>query len=205
MNKRIVISLLAVVSFVISGVALADGGGFNAARTFEFDPDRTGCAEASWKKGVGEIDSNCKSNFGLLLAKNCPTSTNASAGTVLNGAAGATIQCGPSFGYDIKDGSTCEAGSPRFNVSYTSGGTSGFSFLGGCANATKVSLGNGWTRVTIDPCSAAQAFPPIPEGATITSVVLIVDDAGTYTLDNIQLNGAYADKPGAAGALPSCQ
>jgi len=204
MNKPAVVSLLAVAILAISAVVFADGGAFNASRTFEFDPDHTKCVVASWKNRTGEIDSNCRTSFGLTLAKNCPTSTNASAGTVLNGATGETVQCGPTFGYDIKDGSTCEAGSPRFNVSYTTGGTSGFSFLGGCANATKVSLGNGWTRVTIDPCNPGQAFPPIPAGSTITSVVLIVDDMGTYTLDNIQLNGAYADKPGSAGALPSC-
>ena len=206
MNKRLIVPLLAVAAFAISGVVFADGGSFNASRTFEFDPDNTGCVSASWIKGAGEIDSNCNTHFGLSLAKECATSTNASAGVVLNGVVGDTVQCGPTFGYDIKDGSPCEAGSPRFNVSYiTPGGTSGFSFLGGCANATKVALGNGWTRVTIDPCSASQAFPPIPEGSTLQSVVLIVDDMGTYTLDNIQLNGKYADKRGAAGSLPSCQ
>jgi hypothetical protein len=192
-------------ALAVSGVVFADGGTFNASRTFEFDPDHTGCVSATWKKGVGETDNNCKTDFGLLLAKNCPTSTNASAGVVLNGIKGTIVQCGPTFGYDIKNGSTCEAGSPRFNVSYiTPLGTSGFSFLGGCANATKVPLVNGWTRVTIDPCNPAQAFPPIPPGSTLQAVVLIVDDMGTYTLDNIQLNGAYADKPGDAGALPAC-
>jgi hypothetical protein len=205
MNRRLVISLLVVAAFAISGVVFADGGNFNASRTFEFDPDHTGCVSASWNKGTGETDSNCKTNFGLSLAKNCATSTNASAGAVLNGVKGTTVQCGPTFGYDIKDGSGCEAGSPRFNVSYTTPlGASGFSFLGGCANATKVPLGNGWTRVTIDPCSPVQAFPPIPPGSTLQSVVLIVDDMGTYTLDNILLNGAYADKPGSAGSLPLC-
>lgn len=206
MNRRFVCSLLAVAVLAFSSVVFADGGTFNASRTFEFDPDHTGCVTAAWQKGIGETDSNCKTNFGLVLAKNCATSTNASAGAVLNGVKGTTVQCGPTFGYDIKNGSTCEAGSPRFNVSYTTPlGTSGFSFLGGCANATKVALGNGWTRVTIDPCNPGQAFPPIPPGSTLQSVVLIVDDMGSYTLDNIQLNGAYADKPGEAGSLPACQ
>src|SRR4030095_452219 len=183
MNRRIVCLLLMIAALAFSGVVFADGGTFNAARTFEFDPDHTGCVSATWKKGAGETDSNCKTDFGLLLAKNCPTSTNASAGVVLNGIKGTIVQCGPTFGYDIKNGSTCEAGSPRFNVSYTTPlGTSGFSFLGGCANATKVALGNGWTRVTIDPCNPAQAFPPIPPGSNLQSVVLIVDDMGTYTL-----------------------
>jgi hypothetical protein len=123
----------------------------------------------------------------------------------LNNIDGTPVACGPTIGYDIKEGSPCGAGAPRFNVNWTaSDGTTGFSFLGGCANATKTSLGNGWTRVTIDPCSPAQAFPPIPAGSTYNAVVLIVNEPGTYILDNIQVNGAYADKPGSAGALPSC-
>ena len=205
MRSKLVLCLWAVSLFTISSVVFANGGSFNASRTFEFDPDGTGCPTANWSRRSGEIDSNCRTNFGLFLEKNCPTSTNASAGVVLNGITGTTVECGPTFGYDIKDGSTCEAGSPRFNVSYTKpDGTSGFSFIGGCSNATQVSLGNGWTRVTMDPCSGAQAFPPIPMGSTMTAVALIVDDRGRYTLDNIQVNGKYADKPGEAGSLPSC-
>lgn len=203
--SRLAVSILAIGALVLSGVVFADDGNFNASRTFEFDPDHTGCPSARWSKRSGEEDSNCKTKFGLVLEKNCETATFASAGAVLNNIKGAQVQCGPTFGYDIKDGSSCEAGSPRFNVSYTTpANTSGFSFVGGCANGTKVSLGNGWARVTFDPCSASQAFPVIPAGSTITSVVLIVDDQGSYTLDNIQVNGVYADKPGSAGALPSC-
>jgi hypothetical protein len=202
---RPVVAFLAAGALVLSSAVFADEGGFNASRTFEFDPDHTGCVSARWSKRIGETDSNCKTNFGLLLAKECATSTFASAGAVLNNIKGAMVQCGPTLGYDIKDGSTCEAGSPRFNVSYTTAANvSGFSFVGGCANGTKVSLGNGWSRVTFDPCSPTQAFPPIPAGSTYTSVVLIVDDMGSYTLDNIQINGLYTDKPGSSGTLPSC-
>ena len=203
--SRIAIGFLVASVLVLSGVVFADNGNFNASRTFEFDPDHTGCPSAQWAKGIGERDSNCKTNFGLSLSKNCALTVNASAGAVLNGINGTPVQCGPTVGYDIKDGSPCGAGAPRFNVNWTAAdGTTGFSFLGGCANATKTPLGNGWTRVTIDPCSAAQAFPPIPAGSTYNAVVLIVDEPGTYILDNIQVNGAYADKPGNAGALPSC-
>jgi hypothetical protein len=202
---RLAVAILAVSILVLSSVVFADDGNFNASRTFEFDPDHTGCPSANWSRRIGEIDSNCRTNFGLFLEKDCATSVVASAGAVLNNINGEPVVCGTKLGYDIKDGSPCEAGSPRFNVSYTTpGGTSGFSFVGGCANGTKVSLGNGWSRVTFNPCNAAQAFPVIPTGSTYTSVVLIVDDMGSYTLDNIQVNGVYADKPGSAGVLPSC-
>jgi hypothetical protein len=107
------------------------------------------------------------------------------------------------MGYDIKNDSPCGAGAPRFNVNFTTpSGLDGFSFVGGCANGTKVDLGNGWSRVTFDVCS--QAFPAIPAGSTITVASLMVDEPGSYTLDNIRINDAYADKPGAAGQLPSC-
>lgn len=203
--SKLTIAFLAIGVLVLSGVVFANGGTFNASRTFEFDPDHTGCPSAQWSKGMGETDSNCRTNFGLSLAKNCALSVNASAGAVLNGIDGTPVQCGPTLGYDIKDGSPCGAGAPRFNVSYTTpDGTSGFSFAGGCANATKTPLGNGWTRVTIDPCNPGQTFPPIPAGSTYNAVVLIVDEPGAYALDNIQVNGAYADKPGNAGALPAC-
>jgi hypothetical protein len=204
--KRIAVSLLAVAALAVSSVAFADGGNFNAARTFEFDPDHTGCPSAQWSNGIGEKDTKCKTNFGLLLAKNCALEVNASAGAVLNNISGTPVQCGATLGYDIKDGSPCGAGAPRFNISWTGPlGNTGFSFAGGCANGTKTSLGNGWTRVTIDPCNPAQTFPTIPPGSTYSNVVLIVDEPGTYTVDNIQVNGVYADKPGSAGALPSCQ
>lgn len=204
MKRRLLILLLAVALLAISGIVSARGGAFNASRTFEFDPDHTRCPTAAWRPKIGEPDSYCRTSFGLFLAKDCDTPTNASAGAVLEGIKGEVLECGATFGYDIKDGSQCEAGSPRFNVNYTtSAGISGFSFVGGCANGTKVDLGNGWARVTFDVCS--QAFPPIPAGSTITSASLIVDDQGEYTLDNIRVNDAYADKPGAAGPLPDCR
>ena len=205
MMRRVAISLLAVVALAISGIVFADAGHFNASRTFEFDPEHTGCPSAQWSNGIGEPDSNCRTSFGLLLVKDCPLETVASAGAVLNNINGLTAECGTTLGFDIKDDSPCGAGAPRFNIHWTDpGGNTGFSFAGGCANGTKSPLGNGWTRVTIDPCNAGQTFPAIPEGSTYNSIVLIVDEPGTYTVDNIQVNGAYADKPGSAGALPSC-
>lgn len=49
---------------------------FNAARTFEFDPDKTGCVVANWKNGLGLPDANPNTNFGLRLEKTAlPAST----------------------------------------------------------------------------------------------------------------------------------
>ena len=166
---------------------------YGASRTFEFDPDNTKCPRANWSNGIGLQDSNGNTSFGLQLEKNCALDVVASAGAVLSQVKGITLN--PSgLGYDIKDTSPCGAGAPRFNVS----ASDGFHFMGGCANGTKTPLGNGWTRVTIDPYNPAQAFPVLAPGATINSITLIVDEPGQYTLDNIQVNGVYIDKPGAA-------
>ena len=193
--------------FATAIAAYAQNPSFNASRTFEFDPDKTGGAVANWKNGIGETDSNCKTNFGLQLEKNVATSENVAAGAVLNSLKGVVVLAGDTMGYDIKNGSPCGGGSPRFNVSYTlPDGSSGFSFVGGCANGTKVTSPQNpnWTRVTFDLQNPAQAFPVVPAGSTLQSVVLIVDEQGKYTLDNIQFRGQYADKPGNSGVAPTC-
>lgn len=192
-----VLTLLLPVSLLAAaaGPVHAQSDNFNASRTFEFDPDRTGCAVANWDNRIGLPDNPGNTNFGLRLEKNCATSVNASAGAVLNGVKGTIVQAGPSMGYDITNTSPCGAGAPRFNVRQADGS---FHFVGGCANGTKVPIATGWTRVTFDPYSPAQAFPPLVLGSPVVSITLIVDEEGKYVLDNIQLNGAYAQKPGAA-------
>jgi hypothetical protein len=201
------IAFATVFAFGTAIAALAQNPNFSASRTFEFDPDRTGGAVAYWKNGIGETDANCSTKFGLQLEKNTPIEAVVSAGAVLNGLKGVVVQTGDTLGYDIKNGSPCEAGSPRFNVSYTlPDGSTGFSFVGGCANGTRVTSPQNanWQRVTFNLQNPAQAFPVVPAGATLQSVVLIVDDPGKYTLDNIEFRGFYADKPGSSGLAPSC-
>jgi hypothetical protein len=188
---RLVTLLLPLSLMTVIGLAHSQTENWNASRTFEFDPDKTSCAVANWDSRIGLEDSPQKTTFGLKLEKNCHTTVNASAGVVLNNLKGIIVQ---SMGYDIKDGSLCGAGSPRFNVQQADGT---FHFVGGCA--TKVPLvGTGWSRVTIDPSNPALAFPVFTPGSPVVSIVLIVDEEGKHVLDNIQLNGVYAQKPGAA-------
>jgi hypothetical protein len=199
MNK--LLFAFAIALLAIPAIAYSDPGtnaDFNASRTFEFDPGKTNCPVAYWKNGIGETDRGGKTSFGLQLEKNCPTPTNASAGAVLNGITGTEVT---TLGYDLKDTSPCEAGSPRFNVTQADGS---FHFVGGCANGLEdaVALGNGWTRYTFQTNDATDAFPVLTPGVPVTDVTLIVDDQGTYTLDNIQVNGRYADSPGSSGPLP---
>jgi len=180
---------------------------FNASDTFIFDPNGVGGGFAAWLDGIGEGDSpNCRTNFGLLLQKSPSTETVLAVGVELQGLSGAVVTEDDTLGYDIRNDSPCLAGSPRFNVTYTlPDGTEGFSFVGGCVNGTITTSPQNpnWSRVTFDLQS--QAFPAIPVGSTIESVVLLVDDQGSYTLDNIQFRDLYFDKPGAAsGNEPRC-
>src|SRR5256886_16002046 len=198
---------IAAMFVLTSSVAVfAQNANFTASRTFEFDPDRTGESVAFWKNGIGETDSNCATKFGLELEKNGALSDNVSAGAVLNGLKGVMVLAGDTLGYDLKNGSPCEAGSPRFNVSWTAPDGSNhhssvgfFSFVGGCSNGgagTPSPQGPwNWRRLVVDLQNPAPTFPIVPPGAALQSVVLIVDDPGKYTLDNIEFRQQYADKP----------
>jgi len=179
----------------------------DASDTFVFDPSQVGGGLAQWIDGIGEGDRpNCRSNFGLLLEKNVPTAEVVAVGAVLQDIEGAVVTDEDTLGYDIRNDSPCLAGSPRFNVNYTlPDGTEGFSLVGGCANGTITTSPQdaNWNRVTFDLQS--QAFPAIPVGSVIESVVLIVDDQGSYTLDNIQFRDLYFDGSGKkAGNEPHC-
>lgn len=61
-----------------------------------------------------------------------------------------------------------------------------------------VTLDNGWTQVLFDPYNWTQTFPVLTPGVPVVSTMLIVDELGKYTLDNIPVNGQYAEKPGAS-------
>jgi hypothetical protein len=165
---------------------------FNFSRTFEFDPMNTGCPEAQWVNGEGRDDSTGSTNFGLVLAKNCPLEVLASAGAIANSIKGQTAA---ELGYDLRDDSPCGAGSPRYNLT-TQQGT--FHFVGGCANAQEddTPLGDGWTRYRFQLDDPTDSFPPVPPGSTIADLRLIVDEPGEYHLDNLRVDANCAEKPG---------
>ena len=208
MKKSGFLFALAAMFVLTSGAAVfAQNASFTASRTFQFDPDKTGESVAFWKNGIGLTDSNCNTKFGLDLEKNGALSDNVSSGAVLDGLKGVAVMPGDLLGYDLRSDSPCEAGSPRFNVSYiTPAGASGFSFVGGCANGTHSAAPQSplWTRVSMNLQDPSQAFPVIPVGSILQSVVLIVDDPGKYLLDNIRFRNQFADKPGNSGAAPAC-
>ena len=193
MKKLFVVLCLALLA--APAAALSDSSSnpdFNFSRTFEFDPDKTGCPEAQWVNGAGLADSKGNSNFGLVLEKNCPTPVVASAGAVANSIQGTSAT---ELGFDLKNTSPCGGGAPRFNLT-TEQGT--FHFVGGCVNGLEdaTPLGNGWTRYRFQLNDPTDAFPVVPPGSTIEQLVLIVDETGVYHIDNIRVNNLCAEKPG---------
>ncbi|HKP01767.1 MAG TPA: hypothetical protein VJU77_00265 [Chthoniobacterales bacterium] len=209
MKKLTMTSLIAIASLALVGSALAQNASFSASRTFEFDPDRTGGAVANWAKGIGLADASANTNFGLRLEKNVPIDANVAAGAVLNGLKGVVVGAGDTMGYDMKNDSdsTLNGSGPRFNVSWTLNGVSNFSFVGGSNNATKSPAcqdPTNWTRYRLNLQNPAQAYPVIPVGAVLQSVVLILDEPAKDTLDNINFRDQIATKQGSSSTSTGC-
>ena len=200
MKKLTVSSLIAMASLAVVASASAQNAKFTASRTFEFDPDKTGGAVAYWDRNIGEGDKTGGTRFGLRLEKNAPLTANVAAGAVLDGLKGVVVATGDTMAFDMKDDSGPPQDGPRFNVSYTlPDGTSGFSFVGGTNNATKTPGQEvGWTRYTLNLQNPAQAFPVVPAGSTLESVVFSVDNSLKYTIDNIAFRDQVAGKPGSS-------
>jgi len=149
---------------------------------------------ASWQTKQGLPDAG-NSDHALYLQKFGPTANCAAAGASIDGVAGITLT---EIGYDIKAGSHCGAGAPRFNV-VTSDNVTHFIGCNSPAPSSSTPVAPGWTRNRYDP---AAAFPPIAPGSTVKSIDIVFDEGqdqgtGYAYLDNIDINGTLAGKPGA--------
>jgi hypothetical protein len=217
MKLRTLLASLAVL-ILSTSVAFADSK-FNQVKPGEFDPAKSFLVQAAWLNGTGcptsqEIqqfqsappyaletvtyrdaacptgDSKDKKNEGLVLVKTGPTANNAAAGAELKGVKGMTLT---ELGYDIRNGSHCGAGAPRFNVTTEDG----FWFIG-CSSppGAVTTASNGWRRLRWTPVTGYK------DGVTLGAVtgevksIEIVFDEGQDTdpiglaiLDNIDVNG----------------
>jgi len=190
----------ALVGLTLVGVALA-GPPFRA-KPFEFDPDKTGIVEAAWVPNEGLPDAG-NSNHALFLAKDGPTTTNASSGAIIQGVAGIMLA---ELGFDVRTDGHCGAGAPRFNVTMSN---DGLHFVG-CATGPVMGAltdpqGNTWLRKRWNLAALALlAFPPItPLSGTVVSISIVFDEGtdqgvGFTHLDNIDINGVLIGKPGNA-------
>jgi hypothetical protein len=172
----------------------------------EFDPDHACDAAAKWVKNIGLTSFNDSFAYAFRMHKLCPTATNAASFGLIAGVKGQTLVGPDALGYDYKNVNAgflahCGAGAPRFNVGMSDGS---FHFIGCSAGTqTESPRGTGWTQVRFNPQDPAQAFPPVPTNATITSIALVFDEGSDVgfngspeiVLDNIVVNGKIAARP----------
>ncbi len=183
------LTLSALVAVAAVGSATA-GSAKLKVQPWTYDPGHTGIIVSAWVPHTGLSDGG-NSDHGLVLQKNGATETNAAAGASVDGVAGMKLT---ELGYDVKDGSHCSGGAPRFDVD----ASDGFHFVGACTNGTFAgsltdSRGATWSRYRF---SDAQAFPPISPTATINSIDVVFDEQGQAVIDNVDVNGTLVGKPG---------
>jgi len=229
---------LLAVGLVGAGAAQADNGNRNGEGNgnLQADPEefvgRAGdcgagapagsrIVTARWLNGLGLPDDTSSSSgpgngrndkrMGLLLSKNGLTTDCSSADATIKGVKNLRITDGFTLGFDIRNGTHCGAGAPRFNVMTRSGA---FSFVGGCANGTQTPAPQDpaeWTRVRFTVTAAGQAFPPLAVGDVIESITIIYDEGtdtpttqdpmgvGLAVIDNIDINGRTITRGGGSG------
>ncbi len=213
-----VLSAAAIGALGLAAVAAYAGGKVGDAKPFQYDPAKTFLVQSQWLDGIGcptgasvatypatsptgtytdpactTGDSKDKSNEGLLLVKTGPTSNNASSGVEIKDVKGLTLT---ELGYDLRNGSHCGAGAPRFNIETTDGG---FYFLGCSSPApTSSSSGDGFSRLRWSPVMAYNPSNGYSldniTGKTLKSLSIVFDEGtdqgtGEAIVDNIDVSG----------------
>jgi hypothetical protein len=209
-------------------LAFADPGKNFSVKPETFDPSHSNMVTAAWLGGLGCVtkghvqafvppaftttqiqpfadatcptgDSEDNDNQGLLLAKTGPTNNNAAGGAKIDGLGNFTIT---ELGWDVRNGTHCGAGAPRFNIHVKSEPASTIHFVG-CSAMPVVSTGLYGTRRRVTAAQLAGAgfaFAPIPVGSVIDSIEIVYDEGqdtptateagnGLVVLDNIDING----------------
>jgi hypothetical protein len=197
-----------------------------------FDPAKTDLVFAKWEVGAGcptsagyaiypsvkpsatFADAGCTTGDpddhefkGLLLIKTGPTANNAAAGANITGLDNKVTSL-TEIGYDLRKGSHCGGGAPRFNITTTTGK---FYFLA-CASPspTTTTVGTGWNRLrwgngntgsVVAFCvgSGCALVQPEPILDPIASIQIVFDEgqdvgSGLAVLDNIDINGVLQGK-----------
>src|SRR2546428_6275545 len=166
MVRKSGLALVAFTILMVAAVAIADDDSKFRVVPFVFDPFHTDLVAADWVEGAGcptgakinttggasttftdpacpDGDLKDKENAGLLLVKTGPTPNIAAAGARIKGVKGITLT---ELGYDIRTGSHCGGGAPRFNITTTTGKL----YFLGCnspAPTTMIPSSTGWKRL----------------------------------------------------------
>jgi hypothetical protein len=156
-----------------------------------YDPGNTGCVKATIVKS--------KKTRTLHLEKNCPTVTNAAAGADITGVSGQTFQ---SASFTLASTTQCQGGSPRFNVSTSTG-----LFFLGCNNVTPTANADGTATYLFTAATLAAAGQQVatPTG-TVQTVSVLIDVQGMADLTKITFNGKLQKPaPGTADFARPCK
>jgi hypothetical protein len=187
--------------FGVAALAFA-AAKFDQVKPGNFDPAKTKLVNAGWVEGAGcptnarqdlDFDGNAettytdpacptgdakdKKNEGLLLVKTGPTGNFAASGAELKNVKGLTLT---ELGYDVRHGSQCGGGAPRFNVQTSTT----FAFIG-CGSADTTSAGQGFDR---------KRWTTGLPGGTVEYIQIIFDEGtdtgtGEAIIDNVDVNG----------------
>jgi hypothetical protein len=173
------------------------------------DPVDPGAASSQWVNKSGTTSTpelfGEPADFGLVLAKNVPTSAVAAALAALVGPEGQTVTDDTVFGYSYREDGHCGAGAPRINVTVTDGADEA-TYTAGCnSSATppdSIEDSGDWTAVTWTPANFIP-LGPAPVALLdneIVSVVIVFDEGtdvgpGEAILDDIRFNGLVAGGP----------
>ena len=163
--KKILIAAVAALSMLVFAAVAAA-----AISPGVYDPGNTGCPKATYAKGT------------LHLEKNCATAVNAAAGADITGAEGQTFS---SASFTLASATQCQGGSPRFNVTTTTG-----TFFLGCNNVTPTTNADGTVTYLFNAATLAAAGQQVPNPTgTIQFVSVLIDVEGKADLSKITLNG----------------
>ena len=147
-------------------------------------------AQGQWTNKESETGK-----FSVLLEKTAPTNSCAGAAVVVKGVEGDTVASLGAIGFSVKG--NCGGGSPRFNLLYDTnddGQYDGFAFYG-CANHPGgPGAKPGWVRM-LDPDATTSDSGPVPPNAEVVQLYVIVDEQGTYYIDNVIAQGQTVGEP----------
>jgi hypothetical protein len=147
-----------------------------------FDPQNSGIIRAQWGKRSG-----VNGGRGVVLAKNGPTATFASAIADFRGERGLVLN---RLGFDLHQGTYCGAGAPRFNL-YLENDPNTVIFLG-CSTMVTINTftddeGRVWERKRV-------VLGPL-QNAEIHRLLVVHDEEGRAVLDNFAVSNATIGRP----------
>lgn len=154
-------------------------------------------AQASWTNKVALSGSHS-----MLLEKSVATGSPSFAAAVVQGADGMSVGSLGTLGFSVNG--ACTGGSPRFNLYFDTdgdGSADGILFLG-CGNHVTATA-DGWTTMQVDPLTATSGYMfdqspfAISADDTVTSLSVLVDEQGTYYVDDVIVAGQTLGEPNA--------